>query len=121
MNKRSMTVKLNYRDRDLPSCWRRPRRPLPTSCFHPRKYRIEWAGDFQNEQRAEARFRIISPRHRTDDRAALCRIRVFRHVVLILGVVRWPRSGGWLHCMTTGTTLNVASGVASSPCSASPS
>src|SRR6195256_1520651 len=60
MNKRSMTVKLNYRDRDLTALLAEAKTAIASKVsFDQRKYRIEWAGDFQNEQRAEARFRII--------------------------------------------------------------
>src|SRR5215468_10630143 len=113
MNKRSMALKLNYRDRDLPSLLAEAKKAIANKVsFDPRKYRIEWAGDFQNEQRAEARFRII---------LALviglmvvllyAGFGVFRHVLLILGVVPLATLGGLIALHATGITLNVASGV----------
>src|SRR5262249_26292826 len=60
MNKRSITLKLTYRDRDVQSLLAEAKTAVANKVsFDPRKYRIEWGGDFQNEQRAEARFRII--------------------------------------------------------------
>jgi cobalt-zinc-cadmium resistance protein CzcA len=113
MNKRSMTVKLNYRDRDLTSLLAEAKATIANKVsFDPRKYRIEWAGDFQNEQRAEARFRIILGLVLGLMVVLLyAGFGVFRQVVLILGVVPLATLGGLLALHLTGTTLNVASGV----------
>jgi cobalt-zinc-cadmium resistance protein CzcA len=113
MNKRSMTVKLNYRDRDLPSLLAEAKTAIASKVsYDPRKYRIEWAGDFQNEQRAEARFRLILGLVLGLMIVLLyAGFGVFRHVVLILGVVPLATLGGLAALHLTGTTLNVASGV----------
>jgi cobalt-zinc-cadmium resistance protein CzcA len=113
MNKRSMTVKLNYRDRDLSALLAEAKAAIASKVsFDPRKYRIEWAGDFQNEQRAEARFQIILGLVLGLMIVLLyAGFGVFRQVVLILGVVPLATLGGLVALHLTGTTLNVASGV----------
>jgi cobalt-zinc-cadmium resistance protein CzcA len=113
MNKRSITVKLNYRDRDLPSLLAEAKKAVADKvAFEPRKYRIEWGGDFQNQQRAEARFRIILGLIIGLMVVLLyAGFGVFRHVLLILGVVPLATLGGLAALHATGTTLNVASGV----------
>jgi heavy metal efflux system protein len=113
MNKRSIAVKLNYHDRDLPSLLAEAKKAVADKVsFDPRKYRIDWGGDFQNQQRAEARFRIILGLVIGLMVVLLyAGFGVFRHVVLILGVVPLATLGGLAALHVTGTTLNVASGV----------
>ena len=61
MNHRHLTVKLNYRDRDLSSLLADAQQKIGENVsFDPEKYRIEWAGQFENQQRAEARLLLIS-------------------------------------------------------------
>jgi heavy metal efflux system protein len=113
MNKRSMTVKLNYRDRDLTSLLADAKKAVADKVsFDPRKYRIEWGGDFQNQERAEARFRIILGLVIGLMVVLLyAGFGVFRQVMLILGAVPLATLGGLVALYATGTTLNVASGV----------
>ena len=113
MNQRNVTVKLNYHDRDLPSLLAEAQKAIAAKVkFDPRKYRIEWGGDFENENRAEARFRLIMALD-----LGLMVVLLYagfgnlRQVILILGVVPLATMGGLIALHLTGVTLNVASGV----------
>jgi heavy metal efflux system protein len=113
MNKRSVSVKLNYRDRDLPSLLAEAQAKVAEKVsLDPKKYRIEWGGDFQNQQRAEARFGLILALVLGLMIVLLfAGFGVLRQTALILGVVPLATLGGLVALQVTGTTLNVASGV----------
>ena len=113
MNQRHLTVKLNYRDRELSSLVAEATKAISGKVtFDQKQYRIEWSGQFEKQQRAEARFGLI-----------LCLILgfmiillyagfgVLRQALLILGVVPLATLGGLIALHVTGNTLNVASGV----------
>ncbi len=113
MNQRNLTLKLNYRDRDLPSLLADAQKSIAEKVrFDPKKYRIEWGGEFENQQRAEARFRLILGLVLGLMVVLLyAGFGILRQVVLILGVVPLATLGGLIALHLTGTTLNVASGV----------
>src|SRR5579871_1177207 len=113
MNHRHLTVKFNYRGRDLSSLLADAQlRVRDAVSFDPEKYSIEWGGQFENQQRAEARLLLI-----------LCLVLglmvvllyggfgILRQALLILAVVPLATLGGLIAIHATGTTLNVASGV----------
>jgi heavy metal efflux system protein len=113
MNQRNVTVKLNYQDRDLPSLLAEAKQAIAAKVsFDSRKYRIEWGGDFENQERAEARFALIMALD-----LGLMIVLLYagfgslRQVGLILGVVPLATLGGLIALHLTGVTLNVASGV----------
>ena len=80
--------------------------------FDHSKYRLEWGGQFENQQRAQARLTLIMG-------LVLALMAVFlfaefgkmRQAVLILGVVPLAALGGLIALHLTGETLNVASAV----------
>ena len=113
MNHRNLTVKLNYRDRDLPSLVAEAKKAIAEKVsFDPKKYRIEWGGQFENQQRAEARFGLILGLVLGLMIVLLyAEFGVLRQVLLILGVVPLATLGGLIALHVTGATLNVASGV----------
>ena len=113
MNQRNLTVKLNYRDRDLPSLLAEGKQAIADKVsFDPKKYRIEWGGQFENQQRAEARFGLILGLVLGLMVVLLyAGFGVLRQVMLILGVVPLATLGGLIALHFTGATLNVASGV----------
>ena len=80
--------------------------------FDPKIYRIEWGGQFEKQQRAEARFRLIIGLV-----LGLMIILLYaefgtlRQALLILGVVPLATLGGLIALHLTSVTLNVASGV----------
>jgi cobalt-zinc-cadmium resistance protein CzcA len=80
--------------------------------FDPKRYRIEWVGHFEDEERAEARFTLIL--------ALILGVMIvllyaefarLRQVALVLGVVPLAILGGLISLHVTGVTLNVASAV----------
>src|SRR5262249_28214962 len=113
MNERNVTLKLNYEGNDLPAFLAAARKAIAEKVsFDARNYRIAFGGDFENQQRAEARFRLII--------ALILGLMIvllyaefgtFRHALLILGVVPLATLGGLAALHLTGNTLNVASGV----------
>ena len=112
-NQRHLTVKLNYRDRDLSSLLAEAQRNVAERVkFDENAYRIEWGGQFENQQRAQGRLALILL-----VMLGLMLILIYaefaltRHALLILGVVPLAMLGGLIALHITGSTLNVASAV----------
>ena len=113
MNHRYLMVKLNYRDRSLPALLAAAKKAIADEVlFDGRRYRLEWGGEFESEERAEARFGLIF-----GSILGLMIVLLYaefgalRQVGLILGVVPLATLGGLIALHITGVTLNVASGV----------
>jgi cobalt-zinc-cadmium resistance protein CzcA len=113
MNHRHLTVRLNYRGRDLSSLLADAQQEIAQKVhFDHDKYRIEWGGQFENQRRAEARLLLIFGLVLGLMVVLLyAGFGVFRQALLILGVVPLATLGGLIAIHATGTTLNVASGV----------
>ena len=113
MNQRNITVKLNYRVRDPMSLVSEATKAIAEKVsFDPKKYRIEWGGQFEKQVRAEARFRLILGLVLGLMIALLyAEFGILRHVLLILGVVPLATLGGLIALHATGAALNVASGI----------
>ena len=113
MNHRHLTVKFNYRGRDLSSLLAEAQQKVRERVsFDPEKYSIEWGGQFENQQRAEARLLLILGLVLGLMVVLLyAGFGVLRQALLILGVVPLATLGGLIAIHATGTTLNVASGV----------
>ena len=113
MNHRHLTVKLNYRGRDLSSLLAEAQRKVEEKVsFDPDKYSIEWGGQFENQRRAEARLTLILGLVLGLMVVLLYTgFGIFRQALLILGAVPLAALGGLIALHATGTTLNVASGV----------
>ncbi len=113
MDQRYLLVKLNYRDRDPASLVKDVSRAISQKVSYDiGKYRIEWAGEYEGEQRAEAHFRLILGMVLGAMMVLLyAEFGVLRQVVLVIGVVPLATLGGLIALHATGTTLNVASGV----------
>jgi cobalt-zinc-cadmium resistance protein CzcA len=113
MNRRYLLVKFDSDGRSLPALLADAKRAVGDKVsFDPRRYRIEWIGHFEDEQRAEARFRLI-----LGLMIGLMIVLLYaefgtlRHVALILGVVPLATLGGLTALHLTGVTLNVSSAV----------
>jgi cobalt-zinc-cadmium resistance protein CzcA len=113
MNRRYLMVKLDSSGRSLPALLADAKRAVAEKVsFDPRRYRIEWVGHFEDEQRAEARFGLILGLI-----LGLMMVLLYaefgslRQVALILGVVPLATLGGLIALHVTDVTLNVASGV----------
>ena len=80
--------------------------------FDPKKYRLEWGGEIENQQRAEARFQLIISLVLMLMAVLLyAEFTLLRQVLLILGVVPLATLGGLIALHLAGATLNIASGV----------
>jgi cobalt-zinc-cadmium resistance protein CzcA len=113
MNHRHLTVKLNYRGRDLSSLLADAQKQVDEKvAFDPDKYSIEWGGQFENQRRAEARLALILGLVLGLMVVLLyAGFGILRQALLILGAVPLAALGGLIALHATGTTLNVASGV----------
>jgi cobalt-zinc-cadmium resistance protein CzcA len=113
MDRRYLSVKLNYHDRDPGSLVRDVTRAISQRVSLDReKYRIEWAGQFEGQRRAEAHFRVILGMVLGAMLVLLyAEFGLLRQVFLVIGVVPLALLGGLIALRVTGATLNVASGV----------
>ncbi|MGJ7615301.1 MULTISPECIES: efflux RND transporter permease subunit [unclassified Variovorax] len=113
MNERQITVRVDNRDRDLASYLEEARERIAKEVkFDPAKFRLQWAGQFENQQRAQSRLGISLA-------IVVCIMAVLlffqfgkiRQVALILGVVPMATLGGLIAVHLAGETLNVATAV----------
>lgn len=113
MNRRQITVKLNLRGTDLTTFLNTAQTKIAKDVhFDPEKIKLQWGGQFENQNRAYAKLLIIGP-------AALAIMFLllygafgnFRQAGLILSVVPLALFGGMLALNIRGMTLNVSSAV----------
>ena len=112
-NERQITVRIDNRGRDLNSYLAEAQQRIDGEVkFDPQKFRLEWAGQFENERRAQARLVFI-----LGIVLLLMSVLLFfqfgkiRQAALILGVVPMATLGGLIAVHLTGETLNVATAV----------
>ncbi|WP_394836818.1 CusA/CzcA family heavy metal efflux RND transporter [Pendulispora rubella] len=112
-NGRHLTVKLNLRGRDLASFLEDAHQRIDREVkFDRQLYTVKWGGQFENQQRAQARLAIIVP-------LALGLIFLLlygafgtlRHAAMILASVPLALVGGMIALLLRGMTLNVSSAV----------
>lgn len=113
MNRRHLTVRLNLRDRDLTSFLDEARARIQQDVKYDHTlYEINWGGQFENQQRAQARLALIVPMV-----LALMFVLLFaefknlRQPALILLAVPLAILGGLIALHLRGMTLNVSSAV----------
>jgi cobalt-zinc-cadmium resistance protein CzcA len=113
MNHRYLLVKLDYHDRDPLSVVADVSKAIDQKvAFDRGKYRIEWGGQLEGQQRAETRFRLIIGLALATMMVLLyAEFGALRQVLLVIGVVPLATLGGLIALHVTGITLNVASGV----------
>ena len=113
MNKRHLTVKLNVRNRDLASLLKEAQSKIDTQLVYDTdSYKIEWGGQFENQERAYGRLAVIIP-------LTLCLMFIllygafgqFRQAGLLMTIVPLALFGGMLALVLRGMTLNVSSAV----------
>ena len=113
MNRRQLTVRLNLRGADLSSFLKEAQAKIAQQVkFDPEKYKIEWGGQFENQNRAYAKLTVVVP-------LALAIMFLllygafgkFRQAGLILSIVPLALFGGMLALNVRGMTLNVSSAV----------
>ena len=110
---RQLTVRIDNRDRALSDYLAEAQRKIDSRVkFDPRKYRLEWAGQFENQQRAQARLLLVMG-------LVLAVMAVFlfaelgnlRQALLVLAVVPLAALGGLVSLHVKGETLNIATAV----------
>ena len=111
-NQRYVGVRYSVRGRDLGSTVEEAIREVDRKVQLPKGYHIEWAGEYQSEQRSSKRLHLIVPL--TILVIFIILYSMFRSAkwaLLILGVVTLAPLGGLLALLTTGTHFSVSSGV----------
>jgi heavy metal efflux system protein len=112
-NHRNLTVRIDLADRDLVSYLQEVKAKIAQSVkFDQSKFHIEYAGQFENQERAQRRFTLIIGLV-----LALMTLLLYtefgrlRQALLILGIVPLATLGGLIALFVTGETLNVATAV----------
>jgi heavy metal efflux system protein len=112
-NRRNLTVRIDLADRDLVSYLAEVKTKIAQSVkFDQSKYHLEYAGQFENQERAQRRFILILGLV-----LALMTLLLYtefgklRQALLILGIVPLATLGGLIALFVTGETLNVATAV----------
>jgi cobalt-zinc-cadmium resistance protein CzcA len=111
-NTRYVAVRFNVRDRDLGSTVEEAIQQIHQKVQLPPGYHIEWAGEYESQQRANKRLAIIVPI--TVLVILIILYSMFRSAkwaLLILAVVAIAPLGGLVALLLTGTHFSVSSGV----------
>jgi heavy metal efflux system protein len=111
-NQRYVAVKYSVRGRDLGSTVEEAIRKVRDQVQLPEGYTVKWEGEYQSQQRADARLAIILP-------ITVLLIFIilytmfhsFKWALLILANVAMARIGGLLALLMTGTNFSVSSSV----------
>lgn len=112
-NSRHLTVKLNKRGTDLKTLLKTAQDKIEKSVdYDHQHYKIQWGGQFENQNRAYSRLLVIVP-------LALALMFLllyaafgkFSHAALIMSIVPLALFGGLLALNVRGMTLNVSSAV----------
>jgi cobalt-zinc-cadmium resistance protein CzcA len=111
-NSRYVAVKFSVRGRDLGSTIEDAQKRVKTAITLPPHYHVEWTGEFESQQRAEARLHVVIP---------LTILAIFFVLYLCFGSLKWAsiimadvataRMGGVLALFLTGTNFSVSSGI----------
>ncbi len=111
-NQRYVAVTFNVRGRDLGTTVGDSIKRIGQKVKMPPGYTVGWSGEYESEQRAEARLAIIVPLTILVIFIILYTMfRSFKWSLLILLNVALARVGGFLALLVTGTFLSVSSGV----------
>jgi cobalt-zinc-cadmium resistance protein CzcA len=111
-NSRYVAIRFEVRDRDLGSTVQEAIAKINQNVQLPRGYRLEWAGEYESEKRAEARLLVIVPI--TILIIFIILYTMFRSAkwaLLILLTVAMARVGGVVALLLTHTFFSVSSGV----------
>ena len=111
-NQRYVAIKYSVRGRDLGGAVGEAIKNVGEKVQLPRGYHIDWEGEYESEQRAEARLLIIVPLTVFLIFIILYSMfRSFKWAILILVNVMLARIGGLLALLLTHTNFSVSSGV----------
>jgi cobalt-zinc-cadmium resistance protein CzcA len=108
-----LTIRIDLADRDLVTYLNEVKEKIAQSVhFDGSKYRLEYAGQFENQQRAERGFALILGLVLAVMLLLLyTEFGKLRQAVLILGVVPLAALGGLIALLIRGETLNIATAV----------
>jgi len=111
-NQRFIAIKYSVRGRDLGGAVQEAIKKVDQRVNLPPGYRIDWAGEYESQQRAQRRLAIIVP---------LTLLLIFLILYLMFGSVKWAvliaanmaiaPIGGILALYSTGTNFSVSSGI----------
>jgi cobalt-zinc-cadmium resistance protein CzcA len=111
-NGRYIAVKFSVRGRDLGSTIEDAQEVVKRKVLLPEGYRLDWAGEFESQRRADARLAIVVP---------LTIILIFFLLYLVFDSLKWAaiimvnvalaRIGGVMALFLTGTNFSVSSGI----------
>lgn len=112
-NHRQITIRVNNGDRALSQYLTDAQARINRNVrFDTAQYRLEWAGTFQEQQRAQARLTVaLAIMFAVMLVLLFAEFRVFRQAALVLGVVPLATLGGLVALHLRGETLNVATAV----------
>jgi cobalt-zinc-cadmium resistance protein CzcA len=111
-NSRYVAVTFSVRGRDLGTTVEEAMKRIHDNVKLPPGYRLEWAGEYESQQRASKRLEIIVPL--TIMLIFMILYTLFKSVkwsLLVLANVAMARIGGLLALLVTGTNFSVSSGV----------
>ena len=113
MGKRHLTVRLDLRGRDLASFLSEAKKKIDSGVkYDHSSFQIAWGGQFENQQRAQARLALILPMVLALMFLLLfAEFRNLRQPALVLLVVPQATLGGLVALHLRGMTLNVSSAV----------
>jgi heavy metal efflux system protein len=111
--KRELTIRIDNRDRALSEYLADAQAQIDQKVhFDKQIYSLEWAGNFQNEQRAQARLIVVMGMVMAIMLVFLFfEFGKFHQAVLVLGVVPLATVGGLIALHVRGETLNIATAV----------
>lgn len=112
-SERQITVRIDNRGRDLSSYLREAQKRIDKEIkFDNKKFRLQWAGQFESQQRAQKRLAyILVVMLLMMGLLLFFEFQKLRLVILILTVVPMATLGGLITLHLTGETLNVATAV----------
>ncbi|HTV85097.1 MAG TPA: CusA/CzcA family heavy metal efflux RND transporter [Dyella sp.] len=113
MGHRELTIRIDNRDRALSDYLADAQKQIAEKVhFDPNAYRLEWAGNFENEERAQARLIVVMGMVMAIMAVLLfAEFGKFHQAVLVLGVVPLATVGGLIALHLRGETLNIATAV----------
>jgi cobalt-zinc-cadmium resistance protein CzcA len=111
-NKRYGAIKFSIRGRDMGSTIKEAQTKVNAAVKLPKGYNLQWAGDFENQQRATTRLSQVVP-------ISLLLIFFilfilfgnFRDSLLVLNNVPFAIAGGILALLITGVNFNISAGI----------
>jgi cobalt-zinc-cadmium resistance protein CzcA len=111
-NSRYIAIKYSVRGRDLGSTVHDAMRAVSQKVFLPVGYTLEWAGEYESQQRANARLALIVPLTVLLILLLLySAFGSFNWSLLIMATLATAPIGGMLALLATGTHFSVSSGI----------